>query len=265
MTKSDLAYNRTATSADKRRINAISKKWDKAETFDRATFQEIKRTNPCAAALHLSLQVILQAVTENSLSDIDVAKSMILREAAVLTQMSIKPDFRLSKEQIAVFYGFTETVYGTIAYWRSTGERDLIERFYRYRLHKFLADIIDAVSVAMAIASKRVIFLNQEFAITYGASELVDQGIVHGELFISVVNSSRLWSMHRDDKARIKFKTLRSAKRTLAQWRGANIVGEITHEDAQRIADYLGLIPVPDPNRKLVMLKGSSKQSKGFG
>lgn len=266
MEKSDLAYNRTPAQADRQRISTIEKNWEQAPVLDRAVLEKIKQTNPCAASLHLFLQVALQAAIEDCLSQIDFAKSSIRQEAAVLTQMSIKPNFKFSEDQRAVFYGFADTAYATLSYWEKTGQQISIERFYKYKLHKFLANIIDAISVAMAIASKRIIYLNEEFAITYGAASLVEfQGVLHGELFISVVNSNGLWSMHKDDEIRIKIKTLRSAKRTLAKWRGANIVGEVTHEDAQRIADYLGLIPVLGSSRQLVMLKGSSKQQKGFG
>jgi hypothetical protein len=51
---------------------------------------------------------------------------------------------------------------------------------------------------------------------------------------------------------------LRAAKKAVASWRGANIVGEVTHSEAQRISDFLGLVPVENSKRILVMLKGNN-------
>jgi hypothetical protein len=116
----------------------------------------------------------------------------------------------------------------------------------------------------MAIADKRVVFLNHEFAITYGVNKLENKKILYGELFISIINSNGLWSFDKDDAVRIKIGTLRAAKRAVASWRGANIAGEVTHGEAQRIADFLGLIPVENSKRTLVMLKGNNTP-RSFG
>jgi len=257
MKKTNSSYNRTSHPSDVKRQEVLSKIAQQLPVvdIDSPVFQNLKKTNPHAAYLHLNAQLLFTAIANDRPDYIEKAKSGLLRETATLTQMSIQQNFRLSKVQIGNFYGLSDSFYMTFGHWKELGKQDWLQRIYKYKLHSFLAEIIDSVAVAMAVAGKRVVFLNQELAITYGVNKLENKKIVYGELFVSIINSNGLWSFDKDDAIRIKIGTLRAAKKAVARWRGAGIIGEVTHGEAQRIADFLGLIPVENSKRTLVMLK----------
>jgi hypothetical protein len=247
------------------KLEQLKRKFNLALLFDPniPEFQNLIKVNPDAAFLQLECQSLLIGVVNNQSSTIEIAKAKIVSGLAKLTQLSVQPSFKLSKIQIANFYGIGDTVAINVDNWLRLGRVDLLLRLEEYKLVEFISNLIDAISVAMAIASKRLIFVNEEFSITYGVSKLESNKLVRGELFISVVNSIGVWSFDKDDNVRIKVKTLRAAKKAVSSWRGANLTGEITHDEARRIVNFLGLVPVSNGNSKFVMLKNSNPQ-KGF-
>lgn len=263
--KTDSAINRTSNPSDAKQQQKLHQRKDKLPIFDLndPAIKNLKKTNPLAYFLHLCVQGILKGIQENLPEVIEKSRSGLLSYTGTLTALSLLRDYRLTQDERKNFYAIAEIVSVNISLWKDLGRADWMLRLHQYKLHKFLTEIVDAIAVAMAIADKRVIFLNKEFAITYGVNRLDSSKVSHGELFAAVINSNGLWSFDKDDAIRIKLSTLRAAKRTVDKWRGANLVGEITHHEAQRIADFLGLVPVPNSKRNLVMLVGR-KQPKGF-
>jgi hypothetical protein len=174
MKKTNSSYSRTPHPSDIKRQEVLSKIAEQLPVFDidSPVFQSLKRTNRHAAHFHLNIQLLYMAITDDRPDYIEKARLGIARVAATLTQMSTQPDFRLSKPQISNFYGFSDSIYMTFGQWKELGRQDWLLRIYEYKLHSFLAEIIDSIAVAMAIADKRVVFLNHEFAITYGVNKL---------------------------------------------------------------------------------------------
>lgn len=271
MKKTHSSINRTLNPSDAKRQEALSQKVlnqkkENLQNFDLEdpVIQNLKKTNPLAYALQLCVQGILGGINNDRPDLIEISRTKLLTYTATLTALSLHPDYRLTQDEMSNFYAIAEVIHVNVAIWKQSGRQDWLLRIYQYNLQNLLTEIVDSIAVAMAIAAKRVVFINKEFAITYGVNRLDPRKVLRGELFASVFDSNGLWSLDKDDAVRIKLTTLRAAKRAVDKWRGANLVGEVTHNEAQRIADFFGLVPVPNSKRKLVMLVGNNKSPKGF-
>lgn len=227
-----------------------------------SAIEYLLKTNPIAGSLHLGCQGIFHAIINDDCDTLQSAQILLLKEMAELTNQSIQLKVKLSKTQIGNFYGVSSTIEAKIDHWQKARRVDYLDQIKAKKIDYFLCKIINLISVTMAIASNRIIFLNDQFAITYGIYKL-ESKVLLGELFISVVNSNGIWSFDKDNAIRISIGTLRSALKAVKDWRGANLTGEVTHDNAQRIADFLGLVSVPNSQRNLVMLR-KKELAKGF-
>lgn len=255
------SYTRTVHPSDVRMHKELEKKAQQLPSLNinSPEFKNLEKTNKSAYFLNLGVQALFLGVAKDEDNIIKIATIELLKQTSALTQMSVQSNFRLSKIQIANFYGISDGIHMTLSNWKQLGKQDWLLRLYKYDLDHFLTKIIDSIAVATAIADKRVVFLNQEFAITYGVNKLESGKIVYGHLFASVIDSNGLWSFDKDDAVRIKVSTLRAAKKAVTAWRGASLIGEVTHSDAQKLSDFLGLVPVANNSKcTQVMLRGKS-------
>jgi hypothetical protein len=122
----------------------------------------------------------------------------------------------------------------------------------------------DAIDVQTNISENRIVYLDKELAITWFPSSLEDNKKFRssGEISIAVRLPNGLWTFDKYSDNRIPLTSLRAARKACQNWKGQNMKGKITHEEAVRISRFLGFQVIDE----WAYLKSNAKTSKGgFG
>lgn len=100
----------------------------------------------------------------------------------------------------------------------------------------------DAIDVEENIKSDRVLYLDNNLAITWFSSCLgnAKKFMPCGEITVAVKLPNGLWSFDKYANHRVSIVSLRKAQKYCLQWRGQKMVGQITHEESRRLASFLG-------------------------
>jgi hypothetical protein len=100
---------------------------------------------------------------------------------------------------------------------------------------------LDAIDVYENIVNQRIVYLDDHLAITwYKAPHNSSRKFQSVGETVIAVNANGLWSFDKHKGTNVPVSSLRKARETCLNWRGHQLKGNLTHDEAERIAKFLG-------------------------